>query len=169
MQNRVGNLFIKRLINYSLQAFERYEVDPTVLVICTNAVSDRVAGVVETSDVSACDTFPSTGWASRCLIAFRRRVQEHVDNTPLEPFVALCLFLTTQAITINNPLCPAYTTDLRVYLIQRMGISKRCLSYPSKKRCLLLDIAYNPLSILVEVYRAIELVHGRSKRYLERG
>ncbi|KAL7333821.1 hypothetical protein PS15p_202682 [Mucor circinelloides] len=107
IQNRVDKLFIKRLIDYSLQAFERYELDPTVLIICTNTLSDCVAKAVEeATDFPACYSFPSTGWASRWLIVSKPCVQECIDTMPLGPFVALGLFLASQAATINDMLCP---------------------------------------------------------------
>jgi hypothetical protein len=75
--------------------------------ICINTLSDCVAEDVETtSDFTACYDFPSTGWASSCLIVCKIRVQEYIDAVSLDPFVALSLFLTSQAITINDILCP---------------------------------------------------------------
>ncbi|KAI8636935.1 hypothetical protein BD408DRAFT_354736, partial [Parasitella parasitica] len=35
LQNRVDKFFMKRLINYILQAFKRYELNSIVIVICT--------------------------------------------------------------------------------------------------------------------------------------
>ncbi|EPB82505.1 hypothetical protein HMPREF1544_10758 [Mucor circinelloides 1006PhL] len=87
----------KFVINYSLQAFERYELDPIVLVICTNTLSDCIAKAVEeATDFPACYSFPSTGWASRCLIVSKPRVQECIDTILLDPFVALIQVLENQ-------------------------------------------------------------------------
>ncbi|KAI8640756.1 hypothetical protein BD408DRAFT_469297 [Parasitella parasitica] len=87
---------MKRVINYSLEAFNRHKLDPIVLIICTDTLSDSVAKEVKTSAIPACYDFPSAGWACNCLIVCKRRVLEYTDIMPLNPFIALILFLTSR-------------------------------------------------------------------------
>jgi hypothetical protein len=117
IQHTVDSLFIKKVVNYSLEAFERHKLDPIVLIICTDTLSDCVAKDVKTSDFPACYDFPSTGWACNCLIVCKARVQEYIDTMPLDPFVALSLFLTSWAITINGILYPDDPTIQYLYTL----------------------------------------------------
>ncbi|OBZ80955.1 hypothetical protein A0J61_10996 [Choanephora cucurbitarum] len=108
IQHTVNRLFMKRVINYSLEAFNRHKLNPIVLIICTDTLSDSVAKEVKTRDIPACYDFPSTGWASDCLIVCKRRVLEYTDTMPLNPFIPLTLFLTSRELTRN---CLIYQDD----------------------------------------------------------
>ncbi|KAG2201846.1 hypothetical protein INT47_004403 [Mucor saturninus] len=117
VQHTVNSLFMKRVINYSLEAFNRHKMDPIVLIICTDTLSDSVAKDVKTSDIPACYDFPSTGWACNCLISCNRRVLEYTDTMPLNPFIALILFLTSRELTINCSLYPDDPTIQYLYTL----------------------------------------------------
>ncbi|KAI9476334.1 MAG: hypothetical protein EXX96DRAFT_507466 [Benjaminiella poitrasii] len=117
IQHTVNRLFMKRVINYSLEAFNRHKLDPIVLIICTDTLSDSVAKDVKTSDIPACYEFPSTGWACNCLIVCKRRVLEYTDTMPLNPFIALTLFLTSRELTKNCSLYPDDPTIQYMYTL----------------------------------------------------
>lgn len=42
IQYTVNQLFMKRAVNYSLQAFKRYKVDPIILIVCVNTLHSYV-------------------------------------------------------------------------------------------------------------------------------
>ncbi|ORE11500.1 hypothetical protein BCV72DRAFT_284144 [Rhizopus microsporus var. microsporus] len=121
IQHTINSLFIKRFINYSLEAFKRYNLDPIVPIVCTDALSDYVAKNVKSSNIPSCNDFPSTGWASRCLIVSKACIQESIDTIPVDPFVALNLFLTSRAVTINDTL---YADDYTIQFLYILTLKK---------------------------------------------
>ena len=115
IQHTIDNLFIKKVIDYSLQAFKRRKLDPIVLIICTGTLSECVAKDLMISNFPGCYEFPDKGWANSCLILCKIRVQEHIGTMPINTFIALGLFLTSRAIDINDTLCPNDPTIQYLY------------------------------------------------------
>ena len=105
IQHIIDNLFIKRVINHSLQSFKRRKLDPIVLIICTSRLSECVAKDLTISSFPGCYEFPAKGWANNCLVLCKIRVQGHTGTVPINPFIALGLFLTSRALDINDTLC----------------------------------------------------------------
>ncbi|KAI8147180.1 hypothetical protein BJV82DRAFT_598083 [Fennellomyces sp. T-0311] len=94
IQHRVSEDFIKRTIGYSLQAFKRYECGPVVLIICTSSLSTSLKDDCTVSKRAACFEIPCRFWAQECLIVCKESIQTDDTTTPLDPFVALGLFLS---------------------------------------------------------------------------
>ncbi|KAG1289560.1 hypothetical protein G6F66_009339 [Rhizopus arrhizus] len=57
------------------------------------------------SNFPGCYEFPAKGWANNCLVLCKIRVQGHTGTVPINPFIALGLFLTSRALDINDTLC----------------------------------------------------------------
>ncbi|KAI9009953.1 hypothetical protein CLU79DRAFT_710911 [Phycomyces nitens] len=122
IQHTVNSLFMKRVIGYSFQDFERYRLDHIVLIICTKTLSYCVLKNVKTRKLCGCYEFPSTGWASNCFFLFQTRVVEYANILPLDLSIALGLFMTSRAKTINEATCAddpkvqyLYTLALKMY------------------------------------------------------
>ncbi|KAI7893182.1 uncharacterized protein EV154DRAFT_502762 [Mucor mucedo] len=62
-QQSVNNIFIKHAIEYALQAFKRYQVEPIILIICMNNLSSDVESLTKSSNILGCRTYPSHNWA----------------------------------------------------------------------------------------------------------
>lgn len=75
IQHTVNHLFMKRAVNYCLQAYKRYKMDPVLLVICVDTLHNDVSQRVAASRFPDCDSFPCYPWAQNCIIhLFRRKV-----------------------------------------------------------------------------------------------
>ncbi|KAI9260505.1 hypothetical protein BDA99DRAFT_423365, partial [Phascolomyces articulosus] len=88
IQHSVDTSFMKRAIDYFLQAFDRYKNDPILLVICPNRVSSNVL-----ENKPLVYSFPCNFWAKECLIINKESVEVNETTTHLNPFVALGIFL----------------------------------------------------------------------------
>lgn len=84
------------------------KLDPIVLILCTDTLSDSAAKDIHTGNIPGCYGYPSAGWACNCLFVCKRRVLEYTDTMPLNPFIALTLFLTGRELTKN---CSLYQDD----------------------------------------------------------
>ncbi|KAI8076098.1 hypothetical protein BDF21DRAFT_494853 [Thamnidium elegans] len=57
-QQSVNNTFMKRIIKYALQAYQRYQIDPIIFIICMNSVSNDIESLTEPSHILGCRSYP---------------------------------------------------------------------------------------------------------------
>ena len=99
-QQSVNNIFMKRAIQYSLQAYQRYQVDPIILIICMNSLSSDIESLTKPSHILGCRSYPCHSWADKCLIISKTTLNTLTPSQQSDPFVAFGLFLTqSTAIT----------------------------------------------------------------------
>lgn len=101
-QHTVNFPFIKRAINYCIKAYNRYQNDPICLIVCIDTLADDIYEQTKQSSVPGCRSFPSLAWASKCLILSQSSLVKCSTLLPLDPFVALGLFLTQQSVSIAS-------------------------------------------------------------------
>ncbi|KAL9536564.1 hypothetical protein MBANPS3_012560, partial [Mucor bainieri] len=100
IQYTVNQLFMKRAVNYCLQAFKRYKVDPIILIVCVNTLHSYVIQRTMASRFPGGYAFPSEPWAADCIILSKESLGEGDIDTPLNSLVALGLFFTSRALSI---------------------------------------------------------------------
>ncbi|KAI8368619.1 hypothetical protein EDC96DRAFT_504996 [Choanephora cucurbitarum] len=93
-QHTVNQLFMKRAVNYCLQAFKRYKVDPIILIVCVNTLHSYV---VQSTMASR---FPD-GYVD-CIILSKESLGVGNIDTPLNSLIALGLLFTCRALSIVN-------------------------------------------------------------------
>lgn len=97
---------MRRVTNYSLEATKRYNRSPIVLIVCVNTLCSEIDQcVLPTSRIPSCYTFPSQVWATECFILCESSLKKCNTLPPLDPFVALGLFLTQQDNSIITSPC----------------------------------------------------------------
>ncbi|KAI8642325.1 hypothetical protein BD408DRAFT_416623 [Parasitella parasitica] len=93
---------MKRAVNYCLQAFKRYKVDPIILIVCVNTLHSYVVQRTMASRFPGGYAFPSEPWAADCIILSKESLGEGNIDTPLNSLIALGLFFTSRALSIVN-------------------------------------------------------------------
>jgi hypothetical protein len=93
-QHRVDKDFMKRAITYCIQASDRYGIDPILVVVGINSLSLEILKVVKQSRVEGCYSFPCEVWAFKCIIFCNSSIDDCSLSVPLDPFIALGIFLT---------------------------------------------------------------------------
>lgn len=105
-QHTVNEECMRRVTNYSLEATKRCNRCPIVLIVCVNTLcSDINLYVLPNSRISSCYIFPSQVWATECFILCESSLRKCNTLPPLDPFVALGLFLTQQDNSIITSPC----------------------------------------------------------------
>ncbi|KAG2205765.1 hypothetical protein INT47_003948 [Mucor saturninus] len=100
-QKTVDKKFIKRAMSYCLQASIRYDIDPVILIVCTDAIIESLKEKLQKSKrLPCCVTIPCDFWAAECLILSRDTIKGYINvEESLHPLVAFGMFLTYQAST----------------------------------------------------------------------
>ncbi|KAI7900285.1 uncharacterized protein BX663DRAFT_545010 [Cokeromyces recurvatus] len=83
-----SKIVAQRVINYSLEAFNWYKINPIALIICTNTLSDCVAKDVDTSEFPACCEYPSTVQALEAQDQEHTKILELLDKNASSKEVA---------------------------------------------------------------------------------
>ncbi|KAI7906796.1 uncharacterized protein BX663DRAFT_417194, partial [Cokeromyces recurvatus] len=105
-QQNVNKELIKREVGYCLQTYKRFEVEPILLVICIKSLCDTIKKGLEYCVDLPCYAAPCDYCADRCYIVDESSIKNYISNesgldSNLNPFAAYCLFLTTQATSID--------------------------------------------------------------------
>ncbi|KAI9480263.1 MAG: hypothetical protein EXX96DRAFT_173794 [Benjaminiella poitrasii] len=89
--------FFRRLMEYSLSINKHYHALPVVLTIC---IHNTTSYLMELSTPSSTLPFvvelPCVGWANSCYLMNAGSIAKHLQEIPLNPFVAVSHFLTEQ-------------------------------------------------------------------------
>ncbi|KAI7856239.1 hypothetical protein BDC45DRAFT_533671 [Circinella umbellata] len=112
-QQSVDYTFKKRVIQYSLQAYQRYKIEPIILIICMNTLSSDIEQSTKPSDIIDCHSYPCHGWADKCLIMSKKILNTLTPFENADPFVAFGLFLTQTTATTDIPCDDATMNHLK--------------------------------------------------------
>ena len=99
-QHYVGKKFMKRAIIYYTQAFNKYGVDPILIVVGINSSSLDITQLAKRSRAQGCYSFLCAMWASECIILCHSSIDKCTLTESLDPFIAFGLFLTKDTASI---------------------------------------------------------------------
>ncbi|KAI8885727.1 hypothetical protein K501DRAFT_331744 [Backusella circina FSU 941] len=120
---------MKRAVGYCLQAYKRFEVEPVLFVICIKSLCVTIKNGLENCDDLPCYAAPCDYWANHCYIVDKSSIKNHIASdsgleSNLNPFAAYCLFLTTQATSINQVSRKVDETTKMLYRISQNAYVK---------------------------------------------
>lgn len=101
---------MKRAIEYALQAYKRYQVEPIILIICINNLSSDIESLTKPSNILGCRSYPSHSWARKCLLISKSTLSTLTPSQKSDPFVAFGLFMTLST-EITDLVCDDPTMD----------------------------------------------------------
>jgi hypothetical protein len=99
-QHRVDKEFMKRTITYCIQASDRYDMEPILVVVGISSLSLDITQLAKENRIQGCYSFPCAVWASECIIICQSSIDECTLTKPLDPFIALGIFLTKGTASI---------------------------------------------------------------------
>ncbi|ORX56296.1 hypothetical protein DM01DRAFT_1382562 [Hesseltinella vesiculosa] len=106
-QQRVDRPFMKRVTRYALQAYDRHEIDPIILVICTKKLTAEVESLLQDTGIIGCRAYPCQPWARSCLVMATQYLDSLTDTEQADPFAAFGLTVTQgadfAAVVSHNP------------------------------------------------------------------
>jgi hypothetical protein len=162
-QHTVNIPFIKRAINYCLKAYNRYQNDPICLIVCIDTLSVDVYEQTEESGVPGCRSFSSWAWATKCLVLSQSSLVHCSTLLPLDPFVALGLFLTQQATSLAGAPCNEDPTMKLLYdlALEHYGSlvgNQQHMTEVIKQVCDTQDSEYTRLLELIQNHASTEIL-----------
>lgn len=123
IQHNVNHQSFKRAINYCLQAYKRYKVEPTLLVLCIETLNPEIAQLATANRFPGSFAFPAHLWAANCAIVCKESLAAGCNvDVPLHPLIALGLFSTSRSPSITW--CP-FTNDLKIQYIYTLAASNK--------------------------------------------
>ena len=84
--------FMRRAVDYCLQAFSSYSVESILLIICVRTVHQEIKDDVADSRFSSIYSYFCKPWAAECLIMCQDSLTQN-STIPLDPLIAIGLFL----------------------------------------------------------------------------
>ncbi|KAI7847639.1 hypothetical protein BDC45DRAFT_412762, partial [Circinella umbellata] len=98
-----GNIaFYRRLISYSLSVMKRYSATPVVLAIVIHNTTTELTNLTTTSKrLPFLLELPCHGWAESCYVINASSISDHLQQSPLNPLVALGYFLIQQKLSLR--------------------------------------------------------------------
>jgi hypothetical protein len=150
-QKTVGNKFIKRAMNYCLQASSRYDIDLVMLIVCIDTIAESPKEKLEKSKrLPCCATIPCDFWAAECLILSKETIKEYISvKGSLHPLVALGVFLL-----IKQAQSPYYQ-EVRIQLIFLYEIAKNYFQEMHNRDLSLLEELKNVYDTQLQGYKNI--------------
>ncbi|KAL0095428.1 hypothetical protein J3Q64DRAFT_1713059 [Phycomyces blakesleeanus] len=125
VQNTINNLFLQRLVSYSLTVVKTYHALPVVLVLGAKKISP-VSLILDFNKQSEQKpwllTIPSLIWARRCLIISKETIPDSIYYTnPLNPLLGLSLFLLEQQPSLHRH---TYSEDPTIILLYQIAFAQ---------------------------------------------
>ncbi|KAG1135725.1 hypothetical protein G6F38_012577 [Rhizopus arrhizus] len=97
VQYTANMAFFRRLMEYSLSVNKHYHALPVVLAICIhNTTSDLMELSTPSSTLPFLVELPCVGWAKSCYLINAGSIAKHLQEIPLNPFIAVGHFLIEQ-------------------------------------------------------------------------
>ncbi|KAG1323945.1 hypothetical protein G6F63_012790 [Rhizopus arrhizus] len=97
VQYTANMAFFRRLMEYSLSINKHYHALPVVLAICVhNTTPDLMELSTPSSTLPFLVELPCVGWAKSCYLMNAGSIAKHLQEIPLNPFVAVGHFLIEQ-------------------------------------------------------------------------
>ncbi|ORX45502.1 hypothetical protein DM01DRAFT_1266273, partial [Hesseltinella vesiculosa] len=104
IQNVVNKGFMASAIQYCLNAYRRFNTYPILVINCIEKIASKaLADEFTPTDKPFCLQTPCTHWAKNCFFLSKNNIIPFVqgdDIQPLDPFVALVHFLTSEQQSI---------------------------------------------------------------------
>lgn len=72
-QHAINQMFLKRIVNYCLQSFKRYKVNPVILIACVDTLHTDAAQHTTASRFPGGYAFPSYRGAADCIIISKKK------------------------------------------------------------------------------------------------
>ncbi|KAI8641993.1 hypothetical protein BD408DRAFT_417181 [Parasitella parasitica] len=82
IQHTGNQLFLKRAVNYCLQALKRYKVNPIILIVCVDTLHSDTVQYATASRFPGGYTFSSYPWTADCIILSKVDLGEGNKDTP---------------------------------------------------------------------------------------
>ncbi|RCH86230.1 hypothetical protein CU098_004340 [Rhizopus stolonifer] len=101
IQYTVNLAFMKRAVNYCLQAFTRYDIEPIILIICVEKMDQDIYKHMKPSTLPGVFSYFSQPWAENCYVISKESIKNNL-TIPLEPMVALGAFFTSSSPSLSN-------------------------------------------------------------------
>lgn len=103
IQHTVNKQFMRRAVGYCLQANAKFDVEPVLLIICVRTLAEEIKVDTVDSRLPSIYSYFCKPWAAECLILCQDNLRQNL-TTPLNPLVALGLFLSSRCKSIlDNP------------------------------------------------------------------
>lgn len=136
VQSNVNNEFLKRAVGYCLQASSRFDVDPIMLIICVEKLNQEIKDDVVDSRLPGIYSYFCKPWAAECLIICQESLAQTL-TIPLDPLVAIGLFLTNRSMSIiDRP----YGSDPTIQYLHILALHFHQIDFQ--------DITYLPLKLI---------------------
>ncbi|KAL4211741.1 hypothetical protein AB4K20DRAFT_2012270 [Rhizopus microsporus] len=116
IQHTVNLAFMKRAVSNCLQAFTRYDSEPTILIICIEQLQEDIFKHAKPSKLPGVFTYFSQPWAENCFIISKESMQDNMA-TPLDPLMALGSFFTSSSVSLANHIHKDYPTIKYLYTL----------------------------------------------------
>ncbi|CAO3697445.1 unnamed protein product [Rhizopus stolonifer] len=103
IQNKADMNFYQRLIDYSRSVSRQHKVStlPIVVTIMINSITrDLLKTEIPGSHIPFAKQLSSIGWARSCLLLNAETIASYLNETPLNPFLALIHYLIEQEASL---------------------------------------------------------------------
>ncbi|KAG0162088.1 hypothetical protein DFQ30_003871, partial [Apophysomyces sp. BC1015] len=125
VQNTINDLFLQRLVTYSLNVVKTYHALPVVLVFGINKISP-VSLILDFHVASEQKpwllTIPSLIWAKKCFIISKETIPDNdYHSCPMNPLLGLSLFLLEQQPSLHRH---TYSEDPTVILLYQIAFAE---------------------------------------------
>lgn len=125
VQNTINELFLQRLVSYSLNVFKTYHALPVVLVLGTKKISPvslTLDFIKESEQKPWLLTIPSLIWAKKCFVISKETILDNNYYTnPMNPLLGLSLFLLEQQPSLH---CHTYSEDSTIILLYQIAFAQ---------------------------------------------
>ncbi|KAI8091603.1 hypothetical protein BDF21DRAFT_449020 [Thamnidium elegans] len=105
IQNKADMSFYQRLIDYSRSVFRQHKTS-TLPIVMAIVINSTTRDLLETEISGSCIPFAkqlsSIGWASSCLFFSAETIAPYLNETPLNPLLALVHYLIEQKTSLIN-------------------------------------------------------------------
>ncbi|KAI7894556.1 uncharacterized protein EV154DRAFT_414891, partial [Mucor mucedo] len=101
IQHTVNLAFMKRAVTYCIQATNRYDIDPIILIICVDKLYQDIHQHMKPSTLPGVFSYFSQPWAQKCYLISKESIKNNM-TIPLDPMVALGAFLTSNSTSLSN-------------------------------------------------------------------
>lgn len=96
IQHTINVAFMRKAVNYCLQAFARYTFEPIILIICVEKLHEDINKHMTTNTLPGVFSYFSQPWAQDCYIISEESI-EQITTIPLNPLIALGSFFTNRS------------------------------------------------------------------------
>lgn len=101
IQHTINVAFMKRVVNYCLHAYNRYDSEPVILIVCVEKLHQEVYKNVKQSSLPGVFSYFSELWAKHCYIISEESIKDNLSISP-NPLAALGSFFTNHSLSLTN-------------------------------------------------------------------